>query len=231
MLSVLALAVECAVDVAPAVMEAIVRVESRGNPYALSVNGDVELVHQPRDQEEAVAMARWLEKHGYSFDAGLAQVNVANWARLGLDAVSVFEPCANLRAASRLFRECHERAIRKVGDGAAATAAALSCYNTGDLMRGVANGYADAVLAMASRPLVPAAGPLKPPGVTRSSRAAATAAPKAKSHSPEGRRVRPCPGATKFEEVFGKHLEDVFGAIARTKRVKAVADSKERTIQ
>jgi len=55
----------------------IVRAESGGVPYALSVNGDLELVHPPRDRGEAVAMARWLFERGYRFDAGLAQVNSA----------------------------------------------------------------------------------------------------------------------------------------------------------
>jgi hypothetical protein len=90
-------------------LAAIVRVESGGNPLALAVNGAVELVRATRDRGDAVAMARWLTAHGYNFDAGLAQVNSANLARLRLDAITVFEPCANLRAAAAILKECRER--------------------------------------------------------------------------------------------------------------------------
>ena len=99
-------------------------------------------------------MARWLERHGYNFDAGLAQVNSANLARLGLDVVSVFDPCANLRGASRVLDECFERALPRFGGGERALTAALSCYNTGHFTRGVTNGYVAAVRANASGPLV-----------------------------------------------------------------------------
>lgn len=130
-------------------LEAIVRVESGGSPIALAVNGPVEMVRAPRDRRDAVAMAAWLAAHGYDFDAGLAQVNSANLARLGLDTSSVFEPCANLRAASRVLDECHDHALRRWYDEERAMTAALSCYNTGDFTRGVKNGYVGAVRAAA----------------------------------------------------------------------------------
>jgi type IV secretion system protein VirB1 len=92
-------------------------------------------------------MARWLTDRGHSFDAGLAQVNSANLTRLGLDVASVFATCANLRAASRILGECHERAGQRWRNPQRRLAAALSCYNTGHLSRGIQNGYAAAVLA------------------------------------------------------------------------------------
>jgi type IV secretion system protein VirB1 len=94
-------------------------------------------------------MAAWLAAHRYDFDAELAQVNSANLARLGLDTFSVFEPCANLRAAQRVLDECHARALKRLGDKERALAGALSCYNTGDFTRGVRNGYVGAVRAAA----------------------------------------------------------------------------------
>jgi type IV secretion system protein VirB1 len=95
-------------------------------------------------------MARWLAGHGFNFDAGLAQVNSANLARLGVDTYTVFEPCANLRAASIVLNECHERALQRWHDGERAISAALSCYNTGHLTRGLRNGYVTAVRAAAT---------------------------------------------------------------------------------
>ncbi len=153
MLAVTVLAMRCALAIDVAILQAIVEVESRGNPYALSVNGPMELVRQPRDREDAVRMARWLEEHGYNFDAGLAQVNSANLRWLGLDVASVFEPCANLRAASRVLHECYDRASERFGEGERAVAAALSCYNPGDFTWGLRNGYVAAVRARARGPL------------------------------------------------------------------------------
>jgi type IV secretion system protein VirB1 len=132
-------------------LAAIVRVESGGNPFALSVNGAFKLVRSPRDRHDATAMARWLQAHGYNFDAGLAQVNSANLERLGLDAETVFEPCANLRAAGVILDECLDRARARGFEGRRAVAAALSCYNTGHLSRGVRNGYVGAVRAALDR--------------------------------------------------------------------------------
>lgn len=151
MLDLVALVLACGLVVDPEIMAAIVRVESGGSIHALSVNGGFELVREPRTRDEAVWMAGWLERHGYNFDAGLAQVNSANLARLGLDVVSVFDPCANLRAASRVLGECYERALAQRGGGERALMAALSCYNTGNFTRGVANGYVRAVRASAVR--------------------------------------------------------------------------------
>lgn len=146
-----ALIVACGIVRQVNLLVAIVRVESGGNATALAVNGTVELVRAPRDLADAVVMARWLAAHGYNFDAGLAQVNSANFARLGLDTSSVFDPCQNLRAAATVLDECGERARASGLAGAPAWAAALSCYNTGDLSRGIRNGYAAAVGAAASR--------------------------------------------------------------------------------
>lgn len=151
MLSLPAILLVCRLVAPPDVLAAIVQVESGGDELALAVNGPVELARRPRDLGEARAMARWLLDHGYNFDAGLAQVNSANFARLGLDANSVLEPCANLRAAATVLRECLERAEMVGLAGSPAVRAAFSCYNTGDLSRGIRNGYAGAVLAALRR--------------------------------------------------------------------------------
>ncbi len=128
-----------------ALLERIVRVESGGVPYALNVNGAYELVRQPEGSAEALAMAKWLLAHGHNFDAGIAQVNSANFERLGLTVETALEPCANLRAAERILKECQVRAAQRYGGGERAEAAALSCYNTGDFTRGLVNRYVAAV--------------------------------------------------------------------------------------
>lgn len=132
-----------------ALMERIVGVESAGSVIAINVNGDFELVRQPRDLREAVAMARWLLEHGINFDAGIAQVNSSNFDRLGLTVERVFDACTNLGAGMQVLAECRSRAEGRFGPRPAAEAAALSCYNTGDLSRGIRNGYVAAVQGVA----------------------------------------------------------------------------------
>jgi type IV secretion system protein VirB1 len=114
--------------------------ESRHNPYAIGVNrGPVRLMRQPRMLDEAVATARELRRLGVSFDAGRAQINVANWHWLGLDERSVFDTCRNLQAAQRVLLDCKARVPAR--DAQTALREVLSCFNTGNFRSGFANGY------------------------------------------------------------------------------------------
>jgi len=203
MVAIAALAIQCGVPLSATVLAAIVEVESGGSPNALAVNGGVELVRQPRDKHEAALMALWLERHGYNFDAGLAQVNSANFARLGLTVANVFDPCTNLRAAARVFEECQERARARWGEGGRSLSAGLSCYNTGDLTRGESNGYVDRVRARI--------GPWKIASRKSPSRANSSAAGTVSGLS---RRniARAGTIALENDDVFGQQLADAFGS-------------------
>jgi type IV secretion system protein VirB1 len=151
MSGVTALILACGAAIHADLLGAVALVESGGNPLALAINGSVELVRPPRDRADAVAMASWLAAHGYNFDAGLAQVNSANFARLGVDTSTVFEPCVNLRAAAKILGACRKRAREHGLSGARAIAAALSCYNTGHLSSRAATSYVTAVRAVLAR--------------------------------------------------------------------------------
>lgn len=94
-----AVAMACAPNVHPVTLDALVKHESRRQPYAIGVNSGTRLARQPGSREEAVALARTLMAQGVDFDAGLGQINVRNWGWLKLTAETVFEPCANLQAA------------------------------------------------------------------------------------------------------------------------------------
>jgi type IV secretion system protein VirB1 len=133
--------VACAPNVAPVTLQAIVAVESGGNPLALSING---LRVQPppaRDTREAAATAERYIARGYSVDIGLMQVNSRNLAALGITVDQVLDPCMNIHAAAAILTADYAEAARTRGDGQAALQAALSAYNTGDFYRGFANGY------------------------------------------------------------------------------------------
>lgn len=131
----------CAPNVAPTTLEAIVQVESGGDPLALNVNG---LTTQPppaRDAKEATRVAERYIALGYSVDLGLMQVNSRNLADLGLAVDAVLDPCTNIRAGAAILTADYAAAARTRGDGQPALQAALSAYNTGDFARGFANGY------------------------------------------------------------------------------------------
>ena len=61
----------CAASVAPVTLEAIVRVESGGNPLALNVNHLAGLQPHPATLAEAVSLAESYIGQGYSVDLGL----------------------------------------------------------------------------------------------------------------------------------------------------------------
>jgi type IV secretion system protein VirB1 len=149
-MEMLALLPVCAPLVHPETMLRVLHVESSGNPLAINVNGPAQLAWQPRTRAEAVATARELRRLGYDFDAGIAQINVRNWHWLGLDEVSVFDPCRNLAAAQSLLLDCFKRAPSP--DPQTALRQALSCYNTGNHRGGFANGYVARVVGTSSAP-------------------------------------------------------------------------------
>jgi type IV secretion system protein VirB1 len=131
----------CAPNVAPATLEAVIRVESGGNPLALNVNG---LAVQPppaRDVSDAERVAASFIARGYSVDLGLMQVNSRNLVELGLTVQQVLDPCTNIRGGATILTADYAAAARTRGDGQPALQAALSAYNTGDFYRGFANGY------------------------------------------------------------------------------------------
>jgi type IV secretion system protein VirB1 len=90
-----------------------------------------------------VATARELRRLGVNFDAGRAQINVANWRWLGLDERSVFDTCRNLQAAQRVLLECKARMPAR--DAQAAIRETLSCFNTSNPRSGFINGYVSRV--------------------------------------------------------------------------------------
>jgi len=165
-----ALAQECAPTVAPQTMAALVQVESAYNPYAIGVVGGA--VRQPRNLDDAVRTAEALEAAGKNFSLGIAQVNRHNLARHNLTYRSAFEPCANLSAGAAILQECYERAALRFDDTQTALRASLSCYYSGNFLRGFVpdapgqKSYVEKVLAAAGlTPVVPAlSAPARPTG-------------------------------------------------------------------
>lgn len=143
------LAATCAPNIHERTLSALVRHESTSQVYAIGINKGKRLAKQPTDYEQAAEIANDLIKRGIDFDAGLGQINVRNWAWLGLTTETVFDPCTNLQAAQTVLTDCYRRALQQTADEQRALRSALSCYNTGNFERGFSNGYVGKVLAQA----------------------------------------------------------------------------------
>lgn len=115
----------------------VLMVESQLNPLAINVNspqGPRSII--PKTLEEAVAIATQLKSSNASFDAGIAQLNSANWKVAGITVETVFDPCTNLQAAAKILEDCFLRAPAD-GDEQQRLRAGLSCYNTGNFTGGL----------------------------------------------------------------------------------------------
>jgi len=155
MLDVLALAQQCAPTVSPPTMAAILHVESNLNPYAIGVVGG-RLTRQPETVDEAIATAKALEVAHWNFSVGIAQINRHNLAKYALTYEQAFEPCANMRVASKILEDCFVRAKRGAPDEQAALRAALSCYYAGNFVRGFVCGLSHDGQRVVLDPRVPA---------------------------------------------------------------------------
>lgn len=129
-----AVAVECAPTVAPTTLQALVRVESGFNPYAIGVvNGRLE--RQPKNKAEAVATIKALESAGFNYSVGLGQVNKHNFTKYGITAESALEPCENLKASASILSGCFHRAKNTMSENDALLAS-FSCYYSGNFQTG-----------------------------------------------------------------------------------------------
>ena len=140
---------ECAGNVAPKTMAAVVSVESGGNPLALHDNTQ-NRSYETADMAQAVAWASELISRGDSVDMGLSQINSTNLPRLGVSVRGIFDPCNNLRAGATILSGDYASASAHFGPGQFALRRALSAYNSGSMF--AAQGYVDRILVAAGVP-------------------------------------------------------------------------------
>lgn len=155
----LALAMQCAPDVAPDTISRIVKTESGFNQWAIGVVGKP-LKRQPQTRDEALAAVEQLDKANANFSIGLAQVNRQYFQVK--EAERVFSPCNNLKMGADILKDCYARALKVSDTEQQALLKSFSCYYSGNYTRGFTkekNGssYVDRVVAVnASGVKVPA---------------------------------------------------------------------------
>lgn len=145
---VMGLAAQCAPDVAPETMAAIVQTESQGYELAINVNGLGRKIAQPTSLAQAIDVSRFYVSKGYSVDLGLGQINSRNMKALGLTWEAVFDPCTNVAAAGAVLAGNYHQVSAGLHPQRALRIA-LSMYNTGSRSRGFANGYVAKVVGNA----------------------------------------------------------------------------------
>lgn len=145
--AIAALAKQCAPEIATEALMPLVLTESGGDSIQINVNRGPR-VHAGSVAEGATIVRRYMAA-GYTVDVGLAQINSANFVRLGVTAEQVFEPCTNLRLASTMLQQGYGLASRFY-TGLDAISATYSLYNTGTLTRGLRNGYVGRVWSAAT---------------------------------------------------------------------------------
>lgn len=150
MLDISALILQCAINVAPSTMMAIIKTESRGNHLALGINKGYRLQSQPKNADQAAQWATYLEKNNYNFDVGLAQINIKNIHKYGYKASDALDPCTNLKMASDILSKNYRGALNTSSSSHEALQKAISAYNTGNYQSGFKNGYVQKVYANAN---------------------------------------------------------------------------------
>jgi type IV secretion system protein VirB1 len=131
----------CAPNVSPITLEAVIRVESGGDPLAIHVNGVRTQPEPATTAAQAAQLAEGFIRRGYSVDIGLMQVNSRSLAVLGITVERVLDPCTNIRAGAAVLTADYAVATRTHPEGQPALQAALSAYNTGSFDRGFGNRY------------------------------------------------------------------------------------------
>lgn len=143
---------QCAPQIAPVTMAAVVRTESQFNPYAIGVVHG-RLLRQPSNMAEAIATTHALEARGWNFSVGLAQVNRVNWFRYGVTEETAFDPCLNLAVGASILQRCFNAAHGSLAEDQVALQASLSCYASGDFATGYRTGYVQRVVSSAQQPM------------------------------------------------------------------------------
>ncbi|MDD3267539.1 MAG: lytic transglycosylase domain-containing protein [Burkholderiales bacterium] len=143
--TILNLAKQCSPTVAPTTMLTLVKTESGKNPIAIGLNG-ARLLAQPKNQSQAIAWIKYLDKHNYNFDVGLGQINIKNIRKYKLQPEALLNPCLNLKISGEILTKNYIAAKKNTKDPQYALRKALSTYNTGNQYSGFNNGYVVKVL-------------------------------------------------------------------------------------
>jgi type IV secretion system protein VirB1 len=139
---------QCGPSVDPATTQAIIQVESGGDPFAIGDN-TLKKSFSPRTKTEAIALASYLLANGHSIDMGLMQVNSCHIKTMRLSLDELFDPCNNISIGTSILADFYKRYDNEA-DKNIVLFKALSAYNTGSAWKGP--GYINRILKAANAP-------------------------------------------------------------------------------
>lgn len=142
---------QCASSSDPTVLRSVARVESHFDPFALHNDTKRISVAALSVAAGAEQAKQWISR-GYSVDIGLMQINSGNLSALGMTVEDALDPCRSLEAGASILSAAYAQGAT-VADRQAALLIALSRYNTGNPLAGIANGYANHVISAPSAAL------------------------------------------------------------------------------
>lgn len=143
-----ALCAQCGPAVSPVTTQAIIKVESGGNPFAIR-NNTTRKSYAPKTKIEAIRLATTFLAQGHNIDIGLMQINSQHLKPMKLTLPELFAPCTNIRVGTSIladFYHLHDT----IPDKNQVLFRALSSYNTGSAWRGP--GYINKILAQVNAP-------------------------------------------------------------------------------
>ncbi len=149
------IAQQCAPEIAPPTLSAIVQVESGGDPWALWDN-TARRGYRPASRQQAERILRVLMAEGHQVDVGIAQIDTKNFPSYGLRPSNVFGVCTNLRVGADILAAGYRKAAAVYGPGQQALYHAFEAYNSGALHGDAI--YANRVLRAAGIPVTVQAG-------------------------------------------------------------------------
>ena len=138
---------QCAPQVSPVLMHALVRTESSWNPYAIGPDAGQPAIEQPRSLEDAIKTVKRLGATGGKFSVGLAQIHVSNVASRRMSWEQAFDPCKNLKMGQTILFEYYGKALKEGYSGVDAVWAALRGYNSGGVHKTVSDKYASKIFS------------------------------------------------------------------------------------
>ena len=149
----------CAVDVHPITVAAVIMVESEGDPLAISAfikpkdRGVLPVIKSEKitSSVDAAIKAKKLIRKGYSVSMGLMKINDFNARAHGYSIDEIFDPCINIEVGTRILAGNYKNARRVTKDPVGRLDAMLSAYKSGKLRYNhVGYGYAARVKKAAS---------------------------------------------------------------------------------
>lgn len=126
---------QCAPEVSPVTLDALVRVESGGKPYVVANVSD-KTSHYFGNKEKAILFINYLSSKKKSYSAGLMQIYSGNFQAYGLTNETVFDYCTNIKTGVEILKNCYNIASKETSNPQIALRKAMSCYYSGNFTRG-----------------------------------------------------------------------------------------------